>query len=339
MSRNLPGGTIALKVRRIGDQFRQSLFFLPSGFVLASVVLAVGLTQLDRSLDSEALPPVFDTTVDNARSILSTVAGGTIGAASVVFSLTLVAVQLASSQYSPRVVRGFLRDRFQQVAMGFVVGTFTFSLVVLRTVRSSVDNTGDTLPFQPRLSVLGAVLLGVSSLVAVLGSIDHTAKALRVGSIINRITAETISVIRSRFPRIDEAGPGSEAVGIDRPASTPVHDPEPTATAEPHVEEPPSDACVVRCSDAGWVTQVSIEALIEAVPPRSTLSLHASVGSYLVANTPLVSVWPVDEDDREPLGNGSGRRSSSGRCGPCSRTPVSACCNWSTSPFARCRRV
>ncbi len=288
-----------LRLRRLGEQFRQSLFFLPSGFVAASLVLATGLTELDRSLEPDALPSLFDTTVDNARSILSTVAAGTIGAASVVFSLTLVAVQLASTQYSPRVVRGFLRDRFQQVAMGSVVGTFTYSLVVLRAVRSPLDDTGETLAFQPRLSVLFAVILGVTSLVAVLGSIDHTAKALRVGSIINRITDETIAVIHEQFPRLDQVSPSIGPLGVDRPASTPAPGPASSSGGEPANLDPPDDALVVRCSTAGWVTQVSTDGLIDAMPSGSTLSLHSSVGTYLLANTPLASLWPVDDDRRE----------------------------------------
>ncbi|MEZ5225675.1 MAG: DUF2254 family protein [Acidimicrobiales bacterium] len=112
--------------------------------------------------------------------ILSAIAGGTITAASIVFSLTLVAVQLAASRFSPRVLRDFLGDRFQQLVMGTVIGTFSYSLLVLREVRSAPE--GVERAFLPQVSVALAVVLAVVSLVAILGSIDHTAKGLRVGN-------------------------------------------------------------------------------------------------------------------------------------------------------------
>ena len=152
---------------------------------------------LDRRFAAGDLPSFHSTTVDNARSILSTVAGGTISAAAVVFSLTLIAVQLASSQFSPRVVRGFVGDRFQQIVMGIVVGTFTYCLVVLRVVQKPLESSGSG-PFLPQVSIVVAVTLAVASLLAVLASIDHTAKSLRVGALLDQVATQTVSVIESR---------------------------------------------------------------------------------------------------------------------------------------------
>ena len=290
------GGLSLLRLRRLADQFQQSLFFLPAIFVVGSVVLAFGAVRLDRTLGPGDLPDFFSTTVDNARSILSTVAGGTISSASVVFSLTLIAVQLASSQFSPRALRGFLGDRFQQIVMGIVVGTFTYSLVVLRVVQQPRD-TSTSDPFLPRLSVLLAVIFAVASLLAVLGSIDHTAKSLRVGSLLDRIADDTIATIEARLVRADDDD--QRALILDAPGIVPA-----SPRPRPHLErradhEPPEDALVVRATRPGWVTQLSVEAIFECLPEGSTVLLRTAVGTYLVPGVPIASVWSSSELDTD----------------------------------------
>lgn len=128
-------GSKFLRLDALRNRLAQSLFFVPFLLLAASILLAQITVQIDQSMAEDVLPNWFEVTVQSSRSILSTIAGGTITAASIVFSLTLVAVQLAASQFSPR-VRGFLGDRFQQLVMGTVVGTFSYSLMVLREVRS-----------------------------------------------------------------------------------------------------------------------------------------------------------------------------------------------------------
>lgn len=84
------------------ERLRQSLFFLPALFVAGAVALAIVMLFLDRHVQSESLPEVLTTTLASPRSILGAIAAGTITAASIVLSLTLVAVQLSSGQHPPR---------------------------------------------------------------------------------------------------------------------------------------------------------------------------------------------------------------------------------------------
>ena len=298
------GGVVLLRLRRYSDRFRQSLFFLPAIFVLGSIVLGFTTVAIDRTLEEGDLPSYLSTTVDNARSILSTVAGGTIGSASVVFSLTLVAVQLASSQFSPRVVRGFLGDRFQQTVMGIVVGTFTYSLVVLRVVQEPLD-TSNSDPFLPQTSIAVAIVLAVASLLAVLASIDHTAKSLRVGSLLDEIAAETVAVIEARFLRLDNDENDDQAeppLQLDAPSvvpASPRHPVEPGS--RPNQPDVPDDALFLRSKRSGWVTQISIEGILDAIPAGSTLLLQTAVGTYLIPGALVASLWPVDDDDRDRI--------------------------------------
>ena len=110
-----------------------------------SPVLAV-----DRHVDTTLadLPLGFTSTVESARTLLGVIAGATISFAGIAFSVSLLIIQLASSQYSPRVVHTLFRDPFNKRVMALVVGTFTYCVVVLRSVRSALDPGGD--PVDPQ---------------------------------------------------------------------------------------------------------------------------------------------------------------------------------------------
>ena len=103
------------------------------------------------STNTAELPLGLTSTVDSARAVLSTIAGATITFAGIAFSVSLLIIQLASSQYSPRVVHTLFRDPFNRRVMGLVVGTFTYCVIVLRSVRSPLEQGGQ--PIIPNLSV------------------------------------------------------------------------------------------------------------------------------------------------------------------------------------------
>lgn len=246
--------------------------------MLGAVVAAQFLVLVDQNLGIDDLPAVFDSTVDSSRVLLSVVAGGTITAASVVFSLTLVAVQLASTQFSPRTLGTFLGDRVQQVIIGLVLGTFVYSLLVLRVIHAPLEEGGDR--FIPRFSVMVAVILGVASMVAVIASINRTAQSLRVESVAGKIAAETITAIRDKFGSDEEAEAAVQSAGIDMAAS----------------DTPPADAFAVEAIDAGWIQDISVERLLKCVPENSHLLVHQSIGNYVMSGQRLVSAWPRPED-------------------------------------------
>jgi len=256
--------------RHLVDEARRSLFVLPAAMVVAAAVLAEALAELDDRIEPDRLPGFLESTQDNARAILGAIAGGTITAAAVVLSFTLVAVQLASSQYSPRTLGRFLADRFQQVVMGVVFGTFTFSIVVLR----ELDHVGTAAEEpSPQLATTGAVVLAVGALLAVLASIDHTARSLQVESIASRVSKAAIEIARDRFPVLDGPAPP----------------PEPPP-------EVPADAATIRSPQSGWVQQLSLEAWADVLPAGTSALLCVGVGDHVVDGDPLARVWPAPPD-------------------------------------------
>ena len=99
--------------------------------LLVSVLVAVVLAGIDGAHRSRPLPWTFSFAPSTASTLLGTIAGATITTAGVVFSLLVVSLQLASGQFSPRVLRGFRRDPFGQVLVGLLLSTFIFSVLAL----------------------------------------------------------------------------------------------------------------------------------------------------------------------------------------------------------------
>ncbi len=274
-----------LKARAVAEKIRQSLFYVPLVFVVLAAGLAQGTVTVDRRVAGN-LPAFLESTVPSARALLSAITGGTITAASLVFSLTLIAVQLASSQFSPRTIGTYLSDRFQQVVIGVVVGTFVYCLLVLRLVRDLAEDSAE--PFIPRLSIALAIVLGVASLVAVIASINHTAHSLKIESVATRVTDGTISSIRSRF--------GDDSVF--QPVDT-AFEPE-DLQAEPRrprtLSDIPIGSAAFGAPERGWIQQMSPEAMVEAVPEGSLIFVTASVGDYVNDGAPVAFVFPPPDD-------------------------------------------
>jgi uncharacterized membrane protein len=158
---------------------RDSLWFLPALLTLASAVLAfvtLGLDHRYAAADLRGLQFLFSAGSDGARGVLSTIAGSIITVTGVVFSITIVALQLASSQFTPRVLRSFTEDRANQLVLGVFIGTFTYSLLILRSVRSTADNYNR---FIPMISVTCALALCLITIGFLIFFIDHIARSIQ----------------------------------------------------------------------------------------------------------------------------------------------------------------
>jgi uncharacterized membrane protein len=273
-----------LALRDVVERARGSLFLVPSLFLLAGAGLAVGALAVDEHIADRRidLPLVVTTTVDSSRAVLSTIASATMTVAGIAFSVALLVFQLASSQYSPRVIHGMFRDGFNKRVIGLVVGTFAYCLIVLRSVRSEVDDI-DASAVVPTVSVNLAVLLGIITVLAIVGFIDHSAHRMDISRILAEVAASTVDVARGTWPRraeVDEAGDPDEA-----------RDPDEGATADP-----PQDAARICFDRDGWIQQLDSSAVVEALPPSTTARLEIAVGRYAISGATICTVWPAPDD-------------------------------------------
>jgi len=254
-----------------GDRVRSSLFFIPMLCVMGGILLGQAMLLVDALVTG--IDPRLTATVDSARTVLTTVAGATLAFAGIAFSVSLLLISLASSQYSPRVVHGMFRDPFNKRVMGLVIGTFTYCLVVLRAVRGSLEEAGDAVV--PSVSILLAVALGMASILSIVAFINHGAHSMDVSKILHRVTDEALSQASTAWPE-PEAGSARDAEPDEMPNL-------------------PDGAVAVRFAAYGWVQNVDYEQLVTVLPPGSTMRLETFAGRYAIQNTPIGHVFPPPE--------------------------------------------
>ncbi|WP_308167291.1 DUF2254 domain-containing protein [Catellatospora tritici] len=260
-----------LRSRALRDRLAESLLFIPALMLAASVALALLLGHIDAH-HVGMLSEWVTFTPDVAVTLLGIIAGAMITTAGVVFSLLVVSLQLASGQFSPRVLRGFWRDRPGQVLVGLLLSTFAFCVLALARVDTAAT-------VAPTLTVGFALLLTIASVLTIVVYLDRISRQQYVGRIMERVARETTSLIAEL--------PYGPHIGVQ--VGRPVDPPDLTALGP---------GLAIPAIHDGWVQQLSRRALIAAAPPGSVVRLETRVGAYLVAGTPMVTIWPVPADPR-----------------------------------------
>jgi uncharacterized membrane protein len=270
---------VTATLRSLRERIAASLFLVPMAFVLLGVLLAVALLALDEALDDVDLPLTVASTVDASRSVLSTVASATMAFAGIAFSVALLVVQMSASQYSPRVVQGLFRDGFNKTVMGAVVGTFTYCLVVLRSVHGDIDGGPESVV--PTISVTVAVLFGVATVLAIVAFIDHNAHRMDVSEILQEVMQAAKGKVVETWP---EAGSGG-------------------STEAEWSESPDGPGAVVSAPRDGWLQTVGLDLILDVLPEGGTARVESAPGRYVVEGTALVTVWPrsIDDDAADEL--------------------------------------
>ncbi|WP_435769519.1 DUF2254 domain-containing protein [Nocardioides sp. SYSU DS0651] len=183
------------------NRVRGRFWVLPLVCTVSAVALGLGLTTLDDRLDTSLkVPFLFTGGPESARALLSAIITSMISFTGLVFSITIVVLQLTSSQFSPRVLRTFLRDWFNQLSLGVFVATFVYALVVLRAVRG----TSQVHPFVPQLSITVAFGFVLASVLVFLAYIHHVAQSIRAATIISSIGSDTRALLERRHPAGDD---------------------------------------------------------------------------------------------------------------------------------------
>ncbi len=163
-----------------------SFWFHPSLMALAAGLLALALLAGERAGMTEALSdwgPPFSVGAEGARSPLSTISGSIITVASLVFSLTLVALTLAAGSIGARLLQRYLRKRTIQLTLGIFVATFVFALIVQSAVGTAEDGV-------PRLAVFLALVLSICSLFWLIFAFHDLARTIQVDNAVASLSAD-----------------------------------------------------------------------------------------------------------------------------------------------------
>jgi uncharacterized membrane protein len=167
-----------VSVLRPFSRLSRALWFVPLACVLAGVALSLGTIAIDRGFDYELVPHWISGGPDAAMEILGTVAASMVSLAALVLTITMVVVQLAMGQFSPRIVQRILEDKPSQLAIGIFVGTFGHAILALREVPTEGEGV------VPGLAVVVAFVLVIISIMVLVWYVDHIGRSLRVSALI-----------------------------------------------------------------------------------------------------------------------------------------------------------
>ncbi len=258
----------------IRDAFRTRLWPLPTIAVVIALLLGLIVPELDSAIDDELSSRVsgwlFGGDADAARSLLGAIASSMITVTALTFSLTVVTLQLASSQFSPRLLRTFTRDLFVQVTLALFLATFTYVLTVLRAVRGAGDE-GDV-ELVPKVAVTLAFGLAVASVLALVLFLAHLTAQIRVETMLRTVHRDAVTTMHKVLVKRDSAAGG--------------RGPFPS---------PPSNALPLLVEEDGFLTRVDQNGLLAiALEEEVVLSVEAHPGAFLVRGTPLGSAWSAE---------------------------------------------
>ncbi len=251
---------------------------LPLAICLTGIAGGILLPELDRQV-SQHLPYLFQGGPDGARGMLSTIATAMISVTGVVFSITLVVLQLASSQFTPRVLADFLSNRITQATLGVFIASFVFALTVLRSVQGASDSGTS---FVPQVSVTTAFLLVLASVGCFLAFIHHITTSIQVSHIISHVGERTVSLCNRLFPEHEQdAGGGA-----------------PTWSPTPGMPR----STVTSAGRHGSVIQLDYDKLVGVARDlEAVVVVDVAVGEFVAEGMRLATVWGRDDLEAHDL--------------------------------------
>lgn len=251
------------KSARLWREASGPLWVLPALFVAAALVAGALLSLVTPTEGSLLARITFRGGPDDARQLLSVVAATMITVTGLVFVLTVVALQIAATQFSPRLLREFLRDRGTQLTLSIFVATFAYSLAGLYTVGARSES-GEA--FVPQLAVSGSLALALLSVGMLVYYIQHITNAIRIDSIMLRIERATVASLQAT-----------------------------SAPADPQPASPPEGALEVTATRSGYLRSVEPGDLLRSM--GGSVWIVPQIGQHVVAGNALALVSP-DAHDR-----------------------------------------
>lgn len=242
---------------------RNGFWLRPIVMLVTGVAVSVLATHVDQWVIGAGWTSAGEVSPGGARAVLSVAAGALATALAISLSMTMVTVQLASSQYTPRLLRRFLSDRFTQAVLGSFLATISFQFLVLRAVRSPDEGTF----FVPVLSLGVAVLATLACLALLVVFLHRTMRAMQASTIIASVGRETVKMIQD-----------TPTDGL-RPLTIPLR----------------GNGQIVRADAAGYVQLLDDSAIRSALATSGgAIRREANPGDFVLSGTPLVTVFDSD---------------------------------------------
>lgn len=271
------------KLSKLWDSLHSSYWFLPTIILVIAIALAFIVLAIDRAGFYGPLEKwgwIYTGGSDGARAVLSAIAGSIITVATTAFSITIVALQLASSNFGPRLLRNFMQDMGNQIVLGTFIGTFAYCLLLLRTIRGDGD---DYSRFVPHLSVTVGIVFAFASIGVLIYFIHHASTIIQVSTIIADVSTDLDSAIDRLFP---------EKLGLSPSKSY-------SQVAQIPIDFK-SQACQIQANGSGYLQSIDHEKLLQ-IASQHKLLLHLKYrpGKFVVNGSELVLVYPRTRVNRK----------------------------------------
>lgn len=266
-----------MRSRRLPARLRSPVVAIPAVALGTALLLAAVALAIDDVVPPGALPPWLLPEVESARLLLGTSAGGLITATAVVFWVRGMLLQMASNQFSSRVLHRYVEDRFALTVMGYLLGALLYVVIVLLALPEPEAATP-----APALSVLIGAAATIGAVAAIIAVIDNSSRVTQPGELLRRVADDTTERIRRSHPA-EEAG---------------------ATTEDARAAEPEGPGHEILAHSGGWVESVDDEALLAAIPPGATIRLDVRPGMLVVAGGTLCVVWldwSIDEADLDRM--------------------------------------
>lgn len=257
-------------------RIRSTLMYIPTVYGLIAVVLAFISIYIDRLITADHsskryLPDLFFSDLDLAKTILSAIASSLLTMTTITFSTILVVLTTFLSQFSPRTLRNFITDKITQRVLGFFVGGFIYSIVLLLSLK---DRGTDQVFIFPSFSVL----ISIACVLVFVFFIHHVTSWIQVSSLIHNITIHTIS-------KIDEELMDKEKVKEDAPWEDWESDDLHQLTPQPF--------CLQK---TGYIQEIDTDGILDqATKFNCIVRLEKKLGDYVDQDTPVLSIWKLDK--------------------------------------------
>jgi uncharacterized membrane protein len=267
-----------IKLSKLWDALLTSYWFLPGMLAITAVILAFTMLHLDRTIGFDDWGWTYTGGPDGAREVLSAIATSMVSVAATAFSITIVALQLASANFGPRLLRNFMRDTGNQIVLGTFLATFIYSLLVLRAIYGVGYNL-----FIPHLAVTGAIVLAIFSIAVLIYFIHHASTIIQASHVIESVSEDLNKGIDQLFP---------EKIGINPPADQ--ARPE-EITADFHL--PPYS---IIADSSGYLQTINQRKLLK-VAHKYHLLIHikSRPGKFVVKGSLLATIWSSERINRQ----------------------------------------
>lgn len=262
-------------VRR-AERWSSPLWLWPIAAGIAALLAA--LVMVDLRLPSSVDWVAWPGSADSAVALLQSLVASVITVTGLIFTLTIVALQLASQQFSPRLLRNFTRDPVIKICLSVLVATLIFSATVMRSIGPEDD--------LPHVALLIAQLMGVAALGAVLAFIAHLVRNLRVDTMMRVVHDETKNAIETFYPLYGDTAGASD--GAEFP--------------------PPADGDMIFAGRSGFVRVIDVRALVLTAQQEQLLvRVEVRPGDHVVRGAPLATVWGSPAGGAERSGAAVGK--------------------------------